>query len=68
MKYSGGWSFAEAYNLPVGLRTWFAKRLFDQLKAEQEAVQKANKGGGGSPTQTLGAHNQPPLPKRYQDK
>ena len=68
MKYSGGWSFAEAYNLPVGLRTWFAKRLVTQLKIEQDAVEKANKGSGGTSTQTLSAHNQPNLPQRYQNK
>ena len=70
MKYSGGWSFAEAYNLPVGLRTWFAKRLIKQLEDEQEAARLAQKGqesGKGSP-QPLSAHNQPPLPSRYQDK
>ena len=60
MKYSGGWSFSEAYNLPVGLRKWFVERLVAQLKAESEAIQKASKGSGGSSTQTLSRHNQPP--------
>lgn len=64
MKYAGGWSFSEAYNLPVGLRTWFAQRLIKQLKDEQEAAEQANK--GGSRTQTLSAANQPPLPKHYE--
>ena len=32
LKYSGGWSFSEAYNLPIGLRDWFTKRLIKQLK------------------------------------
>jgi len=59
MKYSGGWSFSEAYNLPVGLRKWFAERLIQQLKAESEAIQKASQGHGGSNTQTLSRHNQP---------
>ncbi len=68
MKYSGGWSFAEAYNLPVGLRKWFAERLFKQLKTEQEAQERASKGYSNSSTQTLSANNQPALPKRYQDK
>tara|TARA_Y100000114_G_scaffold144069_1_gene152242 strand:- start:324 stop:494 length:171 start_codon:yes stop_codon:yes gene_type:complete len=43
LKYYGGWSFLEAYNLPVGLRTWFVKRLNDQLKKENDAVEKASK-------------------------
>jgi hypothetical protein len=41
LKYHGGWSFMEAYNLPVGLRTWFLKRLSKQLNDEAEANRKA---------------------------
>jgi len=41
MKYHGGWSFMEAYNLPVGLRTWFIKRLAKQIKDENDAQKKA---------------------------
>jgi hypothetical protein len=58
LKYSGGWSFTEAYNLPVGLRLWFVKRLVKQLKDEQEAMEKANKGQSGN-YQTLTPHNNP---------
>ena len=58
MKYSGGWSFAEAYSLPVGLRRWFSERLAKQLQAEKEAIEKARKGETGK-TQTLSAFNQP---------
>tara|TARA_R110000851_G_scaffold309089_2_gene468356 strand:+ start:127 stop:327 length:201 start_codon:yes stop_codon:yes gene_type:complete len=43
LKYHGGWSFTEAYNLPVGLRNWFVKRLQQQLKDESEAIKKATK-------------------------
>lgn len=43
LKYHGGWSFIEAYNLPVGLRNWFVERLSKQLKKESEAVEKATK-------------------------
>ena len=43
MKYHGGWSFYEAYNLPVGLRTWFIKRLAKQIDDENEAQRKAIK-------------------------
>ncbi len=31
----------EAYNLPVGLRTWFLKRLSKQLNDEADANRKA---------------------------
>tara|TARA_R110000824_G_scaffold135069_1_gene298104 strand:- start:70 stop:219 length:150 start_codon:yes stop_codon:yes gene_type:complete len=37
LKYYGGWSFIEAYNLPVGLRVWFLKKLIDQIEKENEA-------------------------------
>jgi hypothetical protein len=37
LKYHGNWSLIEAYNLPVGLRTWFFNRLVKQKKDEAEA-------------------------------
>jgi hypothetical protein len=43
LKYHGGWSFTEAYNLPIGLRKWFIKRLSKQLEKEAEAAKKASK-------------------------
>lgn len=43
MKYYGGWSFTEAYNLPVKVRTWFVGRLADQLKQENEELKKSSK-------------------------
>tara|TARA_Y100000034_G_C6694925_1_gene306166 strand:+ start:209 stop:373 length:165 start_codon:yes stop_codon:yes gene_type:complete len=43
LKYHGGWSFIEAYNLPVGLRLWFLHKLKEQFKREQEAMENANK-------------------------
>jgi len=58
LKYSGGWSFSEAYNLPVGLRKWFVERLLRQLEAEKEAIDGASKGRGNS-SQTLTPHNEP---------
>ena len=61
LKYSGGWSFSEAYNLPVGLRKWFVERLIRQLEDESKAIEEASR-GGGSKTQTLTAHNQPREP------
>ncbi len=43
LQYQGGWSFIEAYNLPVGLRNWFVERLAKQLKKENDAVVAVNK-------------------------
>ena len=42
LKYYGGWSFFEAYNLPIKLRRWFLKRLADQIKKENDAQKKAS--------------------------
>jgi len=36
----------EAYNLPVGLRKWFAERLAEQLKKESDAA--SGQSGRGS--------------------
>lgn len=36
MKYYGGWSFIEVYNLPVGLRNWFSEKLIEQIKKEND--------------------------------
>ena len=41
LKYYGGWSFIEAYNLPVKIRNWFVHKLNNQLEAEKEAMQDA---------------------------
>ena len=62
LKYSGGWSFSEAYNLPLGLRGWFVKRLLKQLKAESEASENASKGHGRNKAQELSNFNQPRMP------
>ena len=43
LKYYGGWSFTEAYNLPIGLRSWFVHKLSEQIKKENEAVEDAYK-------------------------
>ena len=61
LKYWGGWSFSEAYNLPVGLRRWFVERLIKQLDDEKQAHEDAARGGGGK-SQTLSAQNQPSPP------
>jgi len=41
LKYHGGWSFTEAYSLPVGLRKWFLERLQKQFEQEKEQYEKA---------------------------
>ena len=41
LKYHGGWSFFEAYNLPIMIRRWFLRRLAKQKKDENEAQQEA---------------------------
>ncbi len=66
LKYSGGWSFSEAYNLPIGLRLWFVKRLIKQLEAEKEATEKASKGRKGS--QELTQHNSPRMPAELSER
>ena len=43
LKYYGGWSFTEAYNLPVVLRNWFLERLSKQFEIEKENIERANK-------------------------
>tara|TARA_B100000287_G_C20466790_1_gene715558 strand:+ start:493 stop:663 length:171 start_codon:yes stop_codon:yes gene_type:complete len=43
LKHFGGWSFIEAYNLPVGLRNWFVDRLTKQYEDEAKQAEKARK-------------------------
>ena len=43
MKYYGGWSFFELYNLPVGLRNWYITMLSDQKEKESEEIKKSSK-------------------------
>jgi len=43
LKYYGGWSFIEAYNLPIGLRNWFLERLKKQFEDEKKAYEKASR-------------------------
>jgi hypothetical protein len=46
LKYYGGWSIFESYNLPVGLRKWFVKRLSKQIREENEAKKAAHSKSG----------------------
>ena len=57
MKYYSGWSFMEFYNLPIGLRNWFVKRLSDQIEKENKQMEEAN-GKSSSGSSVL-----PPPPK-----
>ena len=41
LKYYSGFSFTEAYNLPVKIRNWFIQRLGKQLEKENEEMKKA---------------------------
>ncbi len=43
LKYHGGWSFTEAYNLPVQIRRWFLDRLSKQFDDENKQAEKAMK-------------------------
>jgi hypothetical protein len=42
LKLHGGWSFIEAYNLPVGLRNWFLNKLVEHIKKQNEEIDKAS--------------------------
>ena len=58
----------EAYNLPIGLRSWFTQRLIKQLEMEKEAIENASKGrssSGNSNTHTLTPDNAPSLPPQF---
>tara|TARA_B100000519_G_C14004553_1_gene325647 strand:+ start:173 stop:343 length:171 start_codon:yes stop_codon:yes gene_type:complete len=44
LKMHGGWSFMEAYNLPIRLRNWFVRRLSDHFEEERREYEKARKG------------------------
>ena len=57
LKYAGGRSLTESYNLPVGLRNWFVERLARQIEEENQAMEDAQR--GGSRSQTLTADNAP---------
>ena len=42
LKYHGGWSFYEAYNLPITIRRWFLERLSRQIEKENEEIKNAS--------------------------
>ena len=43
LKYHGGWSFFEAYSLPIQIRRSFLNRLSKQFKMENAEMEKASK-------------------------
>ena len=43
LKHHGGWSFIEAYNLPILIREWFVRRLIKQFEDERKEYEKAKK-------------------------
>ena len=46
LKYHGGWSFFDTYNLPVSVRDWFLERLIKQKKDESEQVSRSTQTAG----------------------
>ena len=57
LMYYARWDFQQAYNLPVGLREWFVKRLIKQKEDEKEA---ASNSSSNKNVQTLGPGVSPP--------
>ena len=43
LKYHGGWSLTETYNLPIGLRQWVFDRFIKEREREKEAYDNASK-------------------------
>lgn len=48
LKHHGGWSFVEAYSLPVQLRRWFVERLIKEFENQNKAMDDAQRGDGHS--------------------
>ena len=46
----GGFGWTEIYNMPVWLRRFYYTKLAEKLKAENEQVERASKGGSASGT------------------
>jgi hypothetical protein len=41
LKYYSGFSIFESYNIPIGIRRWFLKRVAKQFQLENEKYEKA---------------------------
>jgi len=50
MKYYGGWSIFELYNLPVGLRNWYISMLSNQKEKEAEEIKKSSSASKYNPS------------------
>ena len=48
LKYFGGWSFFESYNLPIRMRLWFLEKLHEQKTHEVEQMKASQQSTGGS--------------------
>jgi|TARA_R110002074_G_scaffold136619_1_gene281363 hypothetical protein len=46
LKHHGGWSFWEAYNLPIKIRLWFVDRLVKHFEEQKEEMEKAQRQRG----------------------
>lgn len=42
LKYYAGFSIYESFNLPIGLRNYYSKKIAEKLQKEKEAIEKAN--------------------------
>jgi len=42
LKCYGGFSLFESFNLPIGLRNYYYKKLLEKLEKEKESYEKAN--------------------------
>jgi len=60
LQYVGGWSFIEAYNLPIGLREWFVKRLAKQIEMENEKIEDASGSKSTRSGKTYSINDLPP--------
>ena len=43
LKHHGGWSFIEAYNLPIQIRHWFLNRLVKHYEDQNKEIENAKK-------------------------
>jgi hypothetical protein len=43
LKYYGGFSLYESFNLPIGLRNYYTERLAKKIEEEAKAMEKASK-------------------------
>jgi len=43
LKHFGGWSFIEAYSLPIRLRDWWVERIGKEFKRERQEMEQSSK-------------------------